>query len=231
MAEERRYTDEEVEAILKAAAEVESSPKSLVPGSQGMTLSQLQEIGREAGISPDAVRVAAGQLTLKPIDATRRYLGLPLGVGRTVELERKLTDDEWDRLVVDLRHTFNARGLVRQEGSLRSWNNGNLQALLEPTQNGQRLRLRTVNGGARSMLQIGTAMVGMAGVMSVAALIKGTLGDTGFISSVTTLGMMGSAMLGIAAIQLPSWARRRREQMEEVAGRIAAETTPRLPDA
>jgi hypothetical protein len=231
MAEERRYTDEEVEAILKAAAEVESSPQSLLPGSRGMTLSELQEIGREAGISPDAVRVAAGQLTLKPIDATRRFLGLPLGVGRTIELERKLTDEEWDRLVVDLRHTFNARGLVRTEGSLRSWNNGNLQALLEPTQTGQRLRLRTVHGGARSMLQIGAAMFGMAGVMTVVSLLKGTIPDTGFASSVATLGMLGGSFIGVAAIQLPSWARRRRQQMEEIAGRISAETAARLPDS
>ncbi len=79
----------------------------------------------------------------------RRVLGLPLGVGRTVELGRKLTDEEWDHLVVDLRETFDARGQVRQDGSLRQWTNGNLQALLEPTPTGDRLRLRTMNGNAR----------------------------------------------------------------------------------
>jgi len=30
------------------------------------------------------------------------------GVGRTVDLERRLTDAEWDQLVVDLRETFDA---------------------------------------------------------------------------------------------------------------------------
>jgi DNA-3-methyladenine glycosylase II len=37
-----------------------------------------------------------------------------------------LSDDQWDRLVVDLRETFNAAGIVGREGSLRQWRNGNL---------------------------------------------------------------------------------------------------------
>ena len=79
---------------------------------------------------------------------TRKLLGLPLGVAQTVEFDRKLTDQEWERIVADLRETFEAPGVVRQQGSLRQWTNGNLQALLEPTATGQRLRMRTVKGNA-----------------------------------------------------------------------------------
>jgi hypothetical protein len=69
-----------------------------------------------------------------------RAAGLPIGVGRTVELDRPRSDSDWERLVADLRETFEARGMVRYDGPFRQWTNGNLQALIEPTPSGHRLR-------------------------------------------------------------------------------------------
>src|SRR2546430_5906981 len=37
----------------------------------------------------------------------RTFLGLRIGVARTVNLNRRLTDEEWERLVVQLREVFN----------------------------------------------------------------------------------------------------------------------------
>src|SRR5256885_16741552 len=88
-------------------------------------------------------------------------MGLPIAVGRTVALQRKLTDDEWERLVVDLRETFDARGRLREEGSFKQWTNGNLQALLEPTPTGHQLRLRTMKGDAYAMMSSGFAVVAL----------------------------------------------------------------------
>jgi hypothetical protein len=230
MAQERRYTDEEVETILKQAAEAQSTQGSLLPVGEGMTLSQLQEIAREAGISVEAVQYAARNVGSARALSTQKFLGLPLGVARTVELERKLTDEEWDRLVADLRTTFNAKGIVTQEGSLRTWRNGNLHVYLEPTATGNRLRLRTVRGGSRGLLQTGIAMVGMGALMAAAAAIKGSLSDAEFLSSVTTMMLTGGAMFGAGAVMLPSWARRRKNQMDEIADRVSSETMRRLPD-
>ena len=230
MAEERRYTEAEVEAILKQAAEVQTTQGNLLPVGEGMTLAQLQEIGREAGISADAVQFAARNLSNTPAAFTQKFLGLPLGVSRTVELDRRLSDDEWERLVADLRTTFNARGVLSQEGSLRTWRNGNLHVYLEPTATGNRLRLRTVRGGSREALQVGVIMVGMGAVMAAAAAIKGTVGDTGLMNSVSTLLVTGSVLFGAGAIMLPGWARRRRQQMDEIADRVSAQTMRRLPE-
>ena len=38
---------------------------------------------------------------------------------------------------------LHARGHLSEEGPFRQWTNGNLQALLEPTESGQQLRLKT----------------------------------------------------------------------------------------
>lgn len=83
---------------------------------EGLTLADLQDIGREVGISPEAVAQAAQSLELRRQAVTRSFLGLPIGVERTVTLNRWLTDARWDQLVVQLRETFRARGTVSPMG-------------------------------------------------------------------------------------------------------------------
>src|SRR3954469_21839644 len=103
---ERQFTDEEVAAIFKQASEAESS--ATLSSGKGMTLSALQEIGREAGMSPEAIARAALALDTTTAAKPQTILGLPVAVGKTVEVQRKFTDADWQRLVADLRTTFNA---------------------------------------------------------------------------------------------------------------------------
>jgi hypothetical protein len=215
---ERRFNEAEVAAILEKAAEAQHTGSRQLPSGEGMTLAELQAIGTEVGIDPRLVAQAANALDRVGRSTSRRFLGLPIGVGRTIDLGRKLSDDEWERLVVDLRETFDARGTIRHEGSFRQWTNGNLQALLEPTPTGHRVRLRTVKGDAVGWI---TGGLGMVGVAAVTAVLGG--GDAlGF------LGALGAMMFGVGALRLPGWARLRRRQMEEIAGRLTpvAESQP-----
>lgn len=217
---ERRYGEEEVAKIFERAAEAQQTARRQLPPGEGMTLADLQEIGREVGIPPELVTQAAVTLDQVGPPASRRFLGLPIGVGRTIELDRTLSDEEWERLVVDLRETFDARGTVRQDGSLRQWTNGNLQALLEPTESGHRLRLQTVKGDARAMMNGGLGLLGVAAATFIAVAIGG-LGDAGALTGVGFLSLMGAGMFGLGALRLPGWARLRRRQMEGVAARLA----------
>lgn len=217
----RRFNENEVAAIFERATEAQQTGHRQLPSGEGMTLAELQEIGREVGISPDLISQAAQVIEQGGQPTSRSFLGLPLAVGRTIEFDRRLSEEEWERLVVDLRETFDARGVVRHEGSLRSWSNGNLQALLEPTETGHRIRLRTVKGDARGMMIGGLGMFGAATAALVAAAVQGGLGDAGMVSGLGVLATMGAGMFGVSALRLPRWARIRRRQMEEVAGRLA----------
>lgn len=217
---ERRYDEEEVAQIFELAAEKERTATRRVAPSEGMTLATLQEIGLEVGISPELVAQAARSLDRSGRASSRRFLGLPLGVGRTVELGRTFSDEEWERLVVDLRETFDARGSVRRDGSLRQWTNGNLQALVEPTSTGDRVRLRTLNGSARGFMTAGGSILGVAVVMLIGLGVGGRLGDPGSLADIAFMSTMGLAMFGVGALRLPRWARERRRQMEELAGRL-----------
>jgi hypothetical protein len=147
---ERRDSEDEVSAIFERATEAQHRSPRPLPPADGMTLGDLQGIGREVGIPPALVAQAARALDHAGQPTSRRLLGLAIGVGRTIHLGRRLNDEEWERLVVDLRETFDARGAVRHDGSFRQWTHGNLQALLEPTPTGHRLRLRTLKGSARA---------------------------------------------------------------------------------
>jgi len=217
---ERRYNEAEVAAIFKRATEAQPfGEQNLLPSGEGMTLSQLQDIGREVGISAEQVAQAATAIDRAGRTTSRRLLGLPIGVGRTIDLGRKLSDEEWERVVVDLRETFDARGNLRAEGSLRQWTNGNLQALLEPTATGHRIRLRTLKGDALRLMTVGVAMLGIASAEFVIAMVRG--GDQGMVSSLGILATLGVGILGLGAARVPGWARIRRRQMEDIAARIA----------
>jgi hypothetical protein len=225
---DRRFNEEEVAAILKDAAEAQYSNEPLLPSSGGMTLAELQSIGREIGISPDMIQKSAQRFN-PARQPTRKLLGLPLAVAQTVEFDRKLTDEEWERIVADLRETFEAPGVVRQQGSLRQWTNGNLQALLEPTATGQRLRMRTVKGNATALILGGIAVFTGGTGLLVTAFATGVGHDTGLIVSILTGMTAGAGMFGSSALRLPEWARRRQQQMDEIAER-AALMAKALPD-
>jgi hypothetical protein len=222
MESERRYDEDEIAAIFERATEAQETGPRHLAAPEGMTLAQLQEIGREVGIPAELVADAAQSLD-RPVPApvVRSFLGLPIRVGRTVELGRRLTDDEWEQLVVDLRETFDARGTVRHEGSLRQWTNGNLQVFLEPGAAGHRLRIKTTKGSAVAGMRGG--MAAMAGGTALAALLAATgqlaNGNTVIGPAIIFLGGLGA--LVVTAARLPAWARERTRQMDAIVARLA----------
>ena len=217
---ERRYNDKEIAAIFRAAAEEgPQSPQREVARDEGLTLAELQSIGTEVGISSEAVAQAARAVDVRLGTASRTFLGLRIGVARTVNLHRRLTDEEWERLVVQLREVFNARGRTRSDGSLRQWTNGNLQVLLEPTETGHRLRFRTTHGAARASIGAGLAVLGVTAIVAVSGATWGTLGDAA--SGIALMAAAGVGMIVSGALRLPRWARLRERQMEALATRVA----------
>lgn len=226
---ERQYNEEEVAAIFARAAETEHAELPPSPEGKGLTLAALQDIGREVGISPASIARAARSLEQAGHPAARKFLGLPIGVGRTVEFDRPLSDAAWEALVADLRTTFDARGTVRYDGPFRQWTNGNLQALLEPTPTGHRLRLQTVKGDARSMMIAGGAALGGAAGILVTLAVAGSLGNPGAATGIGFMALMGLGMLAAGALRVPGWARRRSAQIEAIIARLARDDSVHDP--
>ena len=225
---ERHFNDEEVAAIFKRASENEHQGLPRLAEGKGMTLAMLQDIGREAGMSAESIADAARALAVSATTTSETFLGLPIGVGQAVEIDHPLSDADWERLVGDLRVTFNAQGLVQSDGRLRQWRNGNLRAVVEPTANGQRIRIQTFKADSRSMMLLGAAAMGAAVAASAAVAAAGTLGNS--IAGIAFMGLMGAGSFAFGALRLPGWARRRRAQIAEVTSRAAASDKPRIPE-
>jgi hypothetical protein len=217
----RKYREEEIQEIFERAANRED-PKSpaLLPGN-GLSLAELQDIGLEVGLAPDRIAEATAALDLRRAVLPRRtQWGMPVSVGRIVELAREPTDREWDVLVAELRQTFGARGKITYHGGLREWSNGNLHAYVEPSESGYRLRLGTLKGNAMALNAMGIACLAMGAISFAALLVSGGLPQGIFMPAV--LGASGVGAFASNMLRLPRWAKQREEQMEYIAGRASA---------
>jgi plasmid stability protein len=120
MSNERRYQDHEIRQILDLAIDQEDGPAQSLPAADGLTLLELQEVGREVGLPPERITQAAAALEGRGESLPRgTTLGLPTSVGRAVPLPRSPSDREWELLIAELRTTFGVKGEVTAQGGLR----------------------------------------------------------------------------------------------------------------
>lgn len=221
MTDERRYGEDEVREIFELATSKDEPPPPALAERRGLTLEELQGIAREVGVEPARVADAAAALEARGNVLPRRTrFGMPVSVGRIVELPRAPTDLEWQTLVGELRHTFGARGKVAAHGELREWSNGNLHVCVEPAETGYRLRMGTVKGTASTFNQLGIVGLLMALFMVIAFAAQGRL--AGNIFGPLLLAMLGGGALGANWIGLPRWADERERQMAYIAERAVA---------
>ncbi len=222
MAEERKYRQDEVKEILELASSTHEAGRPAAFDESGLTLAELQEVGREVGMEPSRIADAALTLdTRRNVLPRRTSLGMPISVGRVIELPRAVSDRDWDLLVAELRATFGARGQVTSHGGVRQWNNGNLRAFLEPTETGHRLRLTTRYWGARALNWMGVAGLA-AGLIILTGFLTGGGSPVRLEAAMMWLMGMGGGALAANLLRLPRWAHQREGQMEYLAGRVGA---------
>ncbi len=220
MTEERHYNEDEIAEILERATADGGAPgPSAGGGSTGLTLVQLQEIGSEVGIPPERIAAAARTVGSRDLVGTSgSFLGAPRSVSRIVPIERALDDDEWTRLVVDLRETFGAMGKVKTHGPLRSWTNGNLQVHVEPDGERHRVRLTTTKGSVIPAVATGAFFTFVSVLLLTLTLTGG--GTLRELIMALFFGIAGVGQLAYTRGTLPGWARERGDQMEGLAQRI-----------
>lgn len=229
MGQERRYTEDEIDEIFALAATAGETRAPALTGQHGPTLGDLQEIGRAAGIDPQHVADAAQRIRARhEVVPHRTFLGMPVSVGRTIDLPRELTDREWELLVSDLRDIFGAGGQIGLQGAAREWSNGNLRVLLERAGSGQRLRITTLNGRQLFLNRICVldVLIGIV-FLAHALLLRATAFEPVWqLLPPLILALPGAVGLAWNRVNLPRWAREREVQMEQIADRARAMTDP-----
>ena len=217
MATERRYEEHEVRKIIDLAIDQDDAPAPSLPPGDGLTLAQLQEVGREVGLSPSriaqAVATYEGQAALLP---RTRTFGLPTSVGSVVSLPRAPTEREWERLVAELRATFGTKGEVTSHGSLREWSYGSLHAFVEPAETGYRLRLTDSIAGALGMTAMfGGFFLALGALTTVILLAREDAGLKYLVGMFMSAG--GGGAMALTALSAPKWARTQEARMEHLS--------------
>jgi hypothetical protein len=221
---ERRYSESEVAEILERATR--DLPGDHVPAAgSGVTLAQLQDIAGEVGIPQD--RIAAAARTVAGLPAERpapTTFGHPRRVEHVVALTRAPTDDEWERMVVDLREVFDTKGTLDGQGNLRTWSDRHLHVHVEPDGDGYRIRLDDTHVDAPGVVAAGISCLAAAGLFGVLVMTREVSGNGPVVIS-TIAGMMavgGAGLLAHLRRALPRWGRERLAQFAGFGARTKA---------
>ena len=221
MSKERKYQEHEVRQILDLAIGPEGAPAQSFPTVEGLTLLQLQEVGREVGLPPNRITQAVVAFEGRGESVPRgKTLGLPISVGSVVALPRNPSDREWELLVAELRTTFGGKGEMTSQGGLREWSSGTLHAFIEPTETGHRLRLEDSRVGAVIGMGFGAFLLAFALMIFVVLLGKD---DPGFRFAVPAFfSLIGGGLIAGSAMSLPGWAREQEKRMEHINRRAVS---------
>ncbi len=121
----RKYSDEEVKAIVKHAAEMQAQHPTTETGA--LSLTAIQEVAAEVGISPARVERAAQELSRREDDVEEANLfkRLFLGAPTTIRVERMVEGDvsetEFAPIVEEIRSTLRNVGHVSTLGRSLAW--------------------------------------------------------------------------------------------------------------
>ena len=227
-AEEFDYV--EVQRILELALEQQrrSERKALVTGG-GTSLPALREIASEVGIDPRFVESAAREVARRrdtPVTKTNR-MGVPDEVRADRVIPHRIDDDEWIRIVEELRTTFGVAGTVSQYGRVREWHSS---ASSHANASVAHLRLEEVDGGTAITLHQKT--VAQTQLPLVLGATFATIGVT-FAALLPVIGLTagGLAFAGVNALSgagiyaggmgwASRWAGKRTELFERILDRI-----------
>lgn len=228
---ERRYTDDEVALILERASQAPAAggdPAAAVEKARGLSLRDVQAIAAEVGIDVEAVSRAA--LAVERGDLVPATVcvqsGAPMAISKTIDFGRDVDDRTWARMVVHLQETFAARGRLRADGAFREWSNGNLRAVLEPTERGHRLRISTRKGNASALQLASTMGLTISAAITAVIAIRSGLGA----APLEPIAWVGAALPGVAGLagrvidvlSRVQWGRERAAQMDALPEALRA---------
>lgn len=210
----RRFSEEEAERVFARAAERQHAHAA---PPDGLTLAELQQIGREAGLDPAHVSAAVAETdALGAVAPSATYLGVPLEPRASRLLVGEVYDETWEQMVNRLRRTFRSKGAPVELGRVREWSSGlqsNLHVSLEPAEGGTLLTLETSKAETARGL---ASLPASAGVFVVLLSLLFGFGDFDLtVWIVPLLLVLGTAVAVVAGRQsLAAWSEKRQAQFD-----------------
>lgn len=119
----RRYSDAEVAMVIKRATELQASEAQSADIRQtGLSLAELEQVAREAGIDPSLVRRAARDVDARQSSKpASKFLGAPSVIVMERTIDGEVPVAEYEVIVDMLRRAFNDNGMVGTLGKSLAW--------------------------------------------------------------------------------------------------------------
>lgn len=218
--ESRRYSDAEAREILRRATELEIRP-TLPPGldRQGLSLSELEEVAREAGIEPRAVRHAAlARLPDAPRSLAALLRGGPALRDHVVHLPGQLSPETHRDLGRALDRVFGTDGTLEETAPGFHWREDHRQgrtriSVVPDSAGGASVALRADRRGWSAALNLVALAAGLgAGALALPA--------TG--SALVAVGAGIVVWRGLVRLAWPPFAGRLRRRLEAALVEVAA---------
>ena len=230
----RLFTEDEAREVLALAAERSHTASE---ASAGLTLAELEEAARAAGIDPAHVRSAAADVLSPGRRAVHRtFLGVPVEVRRTRVLAGHLGPDDWAAVVGEARRAFGAHGVVTELGRTREWashahdTQAPVRLVAEPADGGTRLTAER-NTWARALGVTGGAGVNLVVGLVLAAVWLATGADSALWMPALLLTVFAVAFSAVGLSTLRKKGRAEAEAFDRVLGSAAARDAAFEPPA
>ncbi len=258
-ADSRKFNEQEVALIIKRAAELQQTEQAETETGQTLTLQDVEQIAKEAGIDPLLIRRAAQGLD-HHVESIRPspWLGAPTRIVLERVVDGEIGPEHYESLVNEMRRTFSDNGVPSVLGRTLAWT---------PAAAGGRRESRTrnvdvsvISRGGVTTIRVEEELRNLAAALFAGLMAGGAAGTTGITVGVAmaTLGSAGIAgalwvavaggFYGLSRAIFTHLARKREAQLRALISRLAdqvrdgvdedsrrrlesgsAESVPRLP--
>jgi hypothetical protein len=175
---DRKFNEEEVALIVKRAAELQQTQQVESEPSNALTLAEVEQIAREAGIDPKLIRQAAHGLD-RPSETSRPspWLGAPTHLVFERVVDGEISVDDFEPLINEIRRTMSDNGVPSVLGRTLAWTSGYQSG--PRRNNGRMVNVNIVSRSGATTIRVEEEMRNIAGAVFGGLVGGGGGGTTG----------------------------------------------------
>ncbi len=197
-ARNRKFNEEEVALIIKRAAELQQTQQVQQEPSTALTLSEVEQIAREAGIDPMLIRQAAHGLD-RPSETIRPspWVGAPTRLVFERVVDGEISVDDFEPIINEVRRTFGDNGIPSVLGRTLAWTSSSQGG--RRRQSGRMVNVSVVSRSGVTTIRVEEELRNLAG-----GLFGGLVGGGGVGTTALSIGL-GAGMFHSVALAAALW--------------------------
>jgi len=166
MPKKRLYSDKEISAVLKRAAEMQRSQGPVT--TSGLSLDEMEQVAADVGIDPAYIKAAAAELEAGRTDKAFHFWGGPTSIELDRIVDGRMSPAVWEELVAEVRKIFGVVGETGQVGRSLEWT-------YRDQTTGERMHLTVTPAGKQTRIRFFMRLADWAAALHAPALSVSTV--------------------------------------------------------